>query len=106
VHLLDISDLTRDPWHDYEIINNELACFDNHLARRAQIVVVTKLDLPITRERLPEIRSQFAKRGISILVISAVTREGVPALIHEIVRILEKQRAHTASAEASPAESV
>jgi GTPase len=107
VHLLDISDLTRDPWHDYEIINNELACFEDSLAQRAQIVVVTKLDLPVTKERLPEVHAQFAKRGVSVFAISAVTREGVLALLHEIVRILDEQRVHAASPVSSPsAESV
>ena len=107
VHLLDISDPARDPWHDYEVINNELACFDESLAQRSQIVVVTKLDLPMTRERLPEVRARFAERGVSVLAISAVTREGVPALLHQIVRTLEAQRARTASAdEPSSPESV
>jgi GTP-binding protein len=106
VHLLDISDPTRDPWRDYEIINNELACFDDSLAQRSQIVVITKLDLPMTRDRLPEVQAQFAERGVSILAISAITREGVPALIHQIVRTLEAQRARATSAEPSPAESM
>ncbi len=108
VHLLDISDLTRDPWHDYEIINNELACFEDGLEQRAQLVVVTKLDLPVTLERLPEVHAQFAERGITLLAISAVTHEGVPALLHEIVRTLDRQRAQAAAAlvVAPPAESV
>jgi GTP-binding protein len=105
VHLLDISDPTRDPWHDYEVINNELAYFDDSLARRVQIVVVTKLDLPATRERLPEVRAQFAERGVPLLAISAVTREGVPALINQIARTLEARRAQAASAEPSSGES-
>lgn len=104
VHLLDISDLTRDPWHDYEIINNELVCFDENLAQRAQIVVVTKLDLPMTRERLPEVQAQFAERRVSVFAISAVTREGVPALINQIVRTLEAQRAQAASTEPATAD--
>jgi GTP-binding protein len=104
VHLIDISDSTRDPWHDYEIINHELACFDDSLAQRPQIIVITKLDLPMVRERLPEIQAQFADREVSVLAISAVTREGVPALISQIVRTLEAQRARATSAEPSPAE--
>jgi len=103
VHLLDISDPTRDPWRDYEIINNELACFDDSLAQRSQIVVVTKLDLSMTRERFSEVQAQFAERGVSILAISAVTREGVPALINQIVRILETQREQATSTESSTA---
>ena len=42
VHLLDISDPARDPYADYRVINSELAAFDTALARRPQIVAVTK----------------------------------------------------------------
>ncbi len=92
VHLLDISDSECDPWRDYQVINNELTCFDVTLLERPQIIVVTKLDLPDTRSRLLEIREQFASHGIAVLAISAVTGEGVKELVLHIARTLEKQK--------------
>jgi GTP-binding protein len=92
VYLLDISDLQRNPWHDYEVINHELACFDPDLIARIQVVVITKLDLSDTRTRLPETRAVFANHGLSLLAISAVTGEGVQELVHHIGQILETRK--------------
>jgi len=99
VHLLDISDEKRDPWGDYQIINNELACFDPTLLTRPQIAVVTKLDLPITRSRLPEVRAFFAEHGIELLAISAVTGEGVKTLVQGIAQTLEHYKKETFTSE-------
>ena len=92
VHLLDISDPERDPLQDYDVINYELACFGDELGTRQQILVITKLDLPTTRERLPEVQHTFAQRGIQALAISAATREGLRALLDRIMQVLDLQR--------------
>ena len=93
VHLLEIADPERDPWHDYSVINHELSCFDAELTTRPQLVVVTKLDLPTTQERLPEVSATFAEHGIPLLAISAATRGGITDLIWKIARMIEDNRA-------------
>ena len=92
VHLLDISDPERDPLHDYEVINHELACFGEELGTRQQILVITKLDLPTTRACLPEVQHVFAQRGVHPLAISSATREGLKTLLDRIVQALDLQR--------------
>lgn len=92
VHLLDISDPERDPLQDYDVVNHELACFDDELGTRKQILVITKLDLPTTRERLPEVQQAFTRRGIDAVAISAATREGLGTLLDRIMQVLESQR--------------
>lgn len=92
VHLLDISDAEREPWHDYNVINHELACFDPSLLSRPQIVVVTKLDLPDTQLRFPDIQALFAGHGIQILAVSAVTGEGVKNLVLHIAQAVERNK--------------
>ena len=53
LHLVDVSSLSgRDPVEDYEIINRELANYDEDLAARPQIVVATKIDALDEPERL------------------------------------------------------
>ncbi|HVN87148.1 MAG TPA: GTPase ObgE [Candidatus Binatia bacterium] len=82
IHLLDISGLTgRDPLHDYDVINRELASFDPELAAKPQIVAANKLDLAEARDRLPEVRARFVARGIELHAISAATGEGVQELM-------------------------
>ncbi len=95
LHLLDIADLERDPLHDYDTINNELACFDPELLTRPQLTVVTKLDLPATRERLAEGEEAFTRRGVTLMAVSAVTGEGMKDLIWQIARILEARKTET-----------
>jgi GTP-binding protein len=93
LHLLDISDPERDPLQDYDTINHELTCFDPELVARPRLTAVTKLDLPATRERLPEIRDAFTRRGITLMAVSAVTGEGLQELLWQIVHVLEARKA-------------
>lgn len=90
VHLLDISSPERDSLKDCDTIGQELAHFDPSLAGKPQIVVITKLDLPATRERLPAVCKAFARRGIPPLAVSAVTGEGIKELIQKIGQTLDR----------------
>ena len=78
----------RDPRAEYESINNELALFSHELAQKEQIVVITKTDLPRTREELPAITSWFEGKGVTVFPISSATGEGVDLLLDEIARRL------------------
>jgi GTP-binding protein len=91
VHVLDVaaSEEGRAPWQDFVALNHELACFDPHLAQRPQIIVVTKLDLPIVRQRLSTVQHCFAAHGYDILALSAATGEGIPALISQLAQRLQ-----------------
>lgn len=89
LHLLDpCRTHDSDPIRDYEILNRELAQFDEDLAARPQVVVVNKIDLPDVRELITVMRPYFEERGISIFPISAVTGEGIPELLDEIAGYL------------------
>ena len=89
LHLVDISWMPeRDPRTEYESINNELALFSPELAQKGQIVVITKTDLPRTKEELPAIKSWFESKGVTVFPISSATGEGVELLLDEIARCL------------------
>jgi GTP-binding protein len=91
VHLLDLaaSEEGRTPWQDFVALNHELACFDPILAQRPQIIVVTKLDLPVVRQRLGIVQQCFARHGYDILALSAATGEGIPRLISQLAQRLQ-----------------
>ena len=99
VHLLDLSQPERDPYHDYEIINRELWAFDRGLAGRPQLVVATKADLPAVRDRFPAVRETFARRGQRLGLISALTGCGKRALVMDIAQRLSVRGSASASAE-------
>jgi len=89
LHLVDISWMPdRDPLEEYGTVCRELALFSPELAAKEQVVVITKTDLPQTRERLAGIRKWFEGRNITVFPISSATGEGVEALLDEIARRL------------------
>jgi len=87
IHLLN--GLSQDPLGDYEAINQELVLFNPRLAEKPQIVALNKMDLPEVRAIWPDVESALHERGVAApLAISAVSGEGVDALLYRAVEIL------------------
>jgi GTP-binding protein len=84
---LDYAD-GRDPLSDYDALMTELERFDPELAKRPQLVAMTKADLPEVREAFPSVQARFAERGIRIRLISAVTGEGVRDLTIDLYKLV------------------
>ena len=70
----------RDPLADYDAINAELAKFDPQLAKRPQLVAMSKADLPDVREAYRAQKKRFARRKVDLHLVSAATGEGVREL--------------------------
>jgi GTPase len=102
LHLVDVSSLSgRDAVSDYEVINRELAAYDERLAERPQFVVATKLDALDEPERLESLKARALADGREFYEISSVTKRGVRELVRAVERKLEEINAdHTARAEA------
>ena len=92
LHLVDVSSSGRDPVSDYEIINHELAAYDERLASRDQIVVATKIDALDEPDRLESLRARVEQDGRQFFAISAVTGEGVRELIQAVGHEVERHR--------------
>jgi GTPase len=89
LHLVDVSSLEgRDPVSDYEIINGELANYDEDLASRPQIVVATKIDALDDPERLDKLENRAKMDRKRFFAISSVTNEGVRDLVNAVSRHL------------------
>jgi len=92
VHLVDPAapGEGRGPRADYDAIERELALYSPELAKKPQVVAVTKLDLPEAAAGLRALERSFArrKRKPRILGISAVTGEGVAPLLDAVARLL------------------
>lgn len=90
VHLVDCGgEEGREPVEDYEAINNELALYSPQLATKQQIVVATKMDLTDAHERADTLKAYLASKNIELLRISAVTGEGLPAVLDAVVHALD-----------------
>lgn len=93
LHLVDVTSLSgRDPVKDYEIINRELANYNEDLARRPQILVATKIDALDEPERVMRLRERAKKDSIEFFEISSVTNVGVRELVVAVARRLDALR--------------
>jgi GTP-binding protein len=88
LHVVDGS--SPSPVEDMTRVNTELALYDAALARKLQLVVVNKVDLPDVRARLGNIVDAFRSIGIIPVTISAVTGEGVAALMARAYEMLKQ----------------
>ena len=80
IHLLN--GISPDPVGDYMAINQELALFNPELAAKPQIVVLNKMDLPDVQAAWRGIATKLKSLGVAEpMAISAVSREGVEALL-------------------------
>jgi GTP-binding protein len=99
IHMLEAgSTPDRTPWRDYVAINRELALYDPELAKRPQIVVLNKMDLPDVRRRRALLSRPFTTRGIVVHAISAVTGEGVNEVLELAWKQLQLARAGSLNA--------
>jgi len=91
LHLIDAAGVDgRDPVGDYRQINEELRQYQPELARRPQIVVLNKTDLPEAHANLDRLRAAITLPPSQVFDISAATRAGVDALMqHVAARLLE-----------------
>ena len=95
IHLID--GLSEDPADDYRMVREELLYFNPELAEKRQLAVVNKLDVTEVRERRGdldvEVREAMKNAGDAngeVMFISAVTGEGVDAMLLRVAGILEE----------------
>jgi GTP-binding protein len=88
IHLLD--GLAEDPLADFTQINSEMALYDEALSRKAQIVVLNKIDMPEVVERQKELTRQMKKRGYELMAISALTRKNLLPVLWKAVELLKE----------------
>ncbi len=88
VHLIDALSIDLDdPLKVHHTINKELALYSKGLAKKPQIVVLNKLDLPGADEAANIFKS--AARDKQILLISAINKTGIKELKSHIVKLLD-----------------
>ncbi len=88
VHLVDISGSEgRDPYNDYEAINDELSHYSDKVANLPQIVALNKIDLVTDRKIVDDFKKKLPK-GTQVFEISAAAYLGLDDLIKAIVEKL------------------
>lgn len=89
VHMIDMSRTDgRDPYEDYVTINKELKNYNEKLAKRPQIIVANKMDMPDSAENL-EIFKEELGSDAEIIELSAATYQNIDTLLYKIADLLE-----------------
>jgi GTP-binding protein len=78
----------REPLADYEALQHELLQFDPELAKRPQIVALSKADVTEVREAYEELRAKFAKKNVDLQLISAATNAGITDLTRALYKLV------------------
>lgn len=87
-HVLDMGSFEgRDPLEDYRIIRNELEKYSDKLARKPELVVANKMDLPDAMENLDRFRKEFP--NVPVVEVSAMENYGLEEMIVKLADMLE-----------------
>jgi len=91
VHLIDASSIdAENPLDGYDTINRELDHYDQRLARKPQLAVLNKLDLPGSDENAKIFQKAISVRDDSeVLFISAIKQTGINRLISKLLELLD-----------------
>ena len=87
-HVLDMGSFEgRDPISDYEIINKEINNYSSKLAKKPQVVIANKKDLPLFDENLNRFKAKYP--DVKVFPISAITHEGIDDLLLYLAEMIK-----------------
>ena len=87
-HVIDMGSTEgRNPYEDYEIINNELRNFNPKILEKPQIIIANKMDMPEALNNLEEFKK---KVKVDIYPIKAINGEGLKSVIEVLAKMLDE----------------
>jgi GTPase len=90
IHLVEPAPMDEtDPLENYRAIHNELAQYKQELVERPEIICVTKAELPSAAECRTALQEATGK---PVMLISAVTGQGLNELMQMVMQVLDTQR--------------
>ncbi|ANY72380.1 GTPase ObgE [Paenibacillus ihbetae] len=92
IHVVDMAGTEgRDPFEDWEKINDEIRLYNAALMDRPQIVAANKMDMPEAEENLAVFTEKVKaiRPDIEVMPISSLTRQGIQELLYRTMDILE-----------------
>ncbi|MGN1372333.1 MAG: GTPase ObgE [Candidatus Coprovivens sp.] len=87
-HVLDMGSFEgRDPLEDYRIIRKELESYDSKLARKPELVIANKMDLPEALDNLHRFKREYP--DIPIVEVSAMELTGIDEMVIKLADMLD-----------------
>ena len=91
-HVLDMGSFEgRDPLEDYKIIRKELEAYDNKLARKPELIIANKMDLPEARNNLNRFKAEYP--DLPVVEVSAMELTGIDEMVRGLADMLDKVEA-------------
>ena len=88
IHVVDMGSFEgRNPIDDYKQIRKEIEKYDEKLARKPEIIVANKMDLPDSLENLNKFKKKFKNK--EVIEISALNNEGLDNMMYRIANLLD-----------------
>ncbi|MAZ02128.1 MAG: GTPase ObgE [Sneathiella sp.] len=91
LHLIDAT--AEDVVESYKTIRNELAAYDDNLARKEEIIALNKMDSVTEDELEAKVKSLQSISNKPVHVISAVIGENVEPLLFALLKIVDDSKA-------------
>lgn len=82
LHIIDMTGFSGDPIKNYQIINKELHAYSTKLAKKKQIIILNKIDIPDSAEYIKNFKHKY--QTLKCLAVSGVTSDGIDNLIKAI----------------------
>lgn len=93
VHVVDSYPMDgTSPRENYDLVEKELAKYDEAMAGRSRVVVLNKADL-LTPEARSEVTGAFADLGLPCFMTSGATGEGLESLMYHLITELRNREA-------------
>ena len=86
LHVVDLSE--PDVLNNIDVVCAEFRAYGADLDSRPCVVLGNKTDLPGTEENVRLLTEEMGRRGVPCLLVSALTGDGIPELIREVVRLV------------------
>lgn len=91
-HVLDMGSFEgRDPLEDYKIIRKELESYDTKLARKPELVIANKMDLPEALDNLHRFKREYP--DIPVIEVSAMELTGIDEMVIKLADMLDEVEA-------------
>lgn len=88
IHVVDMSGSEgRDPYEDYQKINEELKSYQLRLLERPQVIAASKMDMPEAEGNLKAFREKVDP-DVPIFAISSLTKAGLKELTQAVYQLI------------------
>lgn len=92
VYLIDVSGMEeRDPFRDFQTLQNELKAYNKELLNKPFLVVLNKIDCESATQNIEAFKQKYPYSQTTLFPISAMHREGITALLEAMQKLAPRK---------------